>query len=173
MFCVAPWKMAKSTTPNSADNHFALDKIRRFAHSELHDLLQTPSSLPLCYQSGSDVWVAKYHIHKISDRCWQVQCQKQDIFDFFVRQNAIFYCIAMYKNHLQTAAAIQKYDRQLNCLEFEAILYRKRYNTACQASDNWAVGFYSVQYEETQHRISQIKKQLRKTLQMTKYMTSN
>lgn len=161
--------MVKSTTQNESVE-FDLEKIRRFTETELTNLLGQQSELPFCYQIGSDVLVGKRRIKKINDKCWRVFEDNQQAFDFFTRKDAIFYCIALHKRKLKIASEIKQYDSLLNNLEFEATLYRVRYKKAQKKSDQWAVEYYSNKYIEIQHRISYAKQELKKNLNLAKYI---
>ena len=160
-------KMAKSTTKNA---EFDVEKIQRFTQQELARLTDTPSELPFCYQLGTDVLVGRYKVQKIDDRCWRVMLDDQQLFDFFNRKDAIYYCIALHKEKLQLAKDIQQCDSLLNRLEFDAALYRLRYKKAQQIQDSWGEEFYSARYTQTMDRIEQTKKEIRKNLDLAKYI---
>jgi hypothetical protein len=96
--------------------------------------------------------------------------QDQQVFDFFNRKDAIFYCIALYKQQTQLAREIRDNDSLLNKLEFEASLYRLRYKKAQDKGDTWGEEYYSVRYTETQHKIEQVKKEIKKNLNLAKYI---
>jgi hypothetical protein len=161
--------MAKSTTKNESTS-FDVEKIRRFTQDELARIADAPSELPFCYQIGTDVLVGRYRVVKIDDKCWQVQEHNQILFDFFNRKDAIFYCIALYKQQTQLAREIRDNDSLLNKLEFEASLYRLRYKKAQDKGDTWGEEYYSVRYTETQHKIEQVKKEIKKSLNLAKYI---
>ena len=161
--------MAKSTTKKSSAE-FDVEKIRRFTHSELARLSQEDSELPFCYQIGTDVLVGANRVVKINEHCWRVMVEGQQAFDFFNRKDAIFYCIALYKQQNQLAKEIRDNDSLLNKLEFEASLYRLRYKKAQAKGDTWGEEFYSNRYQETQHRIEQVKKEIKKNLNLAKYI---
>jgi hypothetical protein len=161
--------MAKSTTKKSLVE-FDIEKIRRFTQTELTRLAQTESDLPFCYQMGVDVLVGNYKVVKINDQCWRVLEHSQQIFDFFSRKDAIYYCIALHKKQLQLAKDIKDTDALLNKLEFEAALYRIRYKKAQKIADSWGEEYYSNRYTETQHRIEQVKKEITKNLNLAKYI---
>jgi len=161
--------MAKSTTKNESTS-FDIEKIRRFTQDELARIADAPSELPFCYQIGTDVLVGRYRVVKIDDKCWQVQEHNQILFDFFNRKDAIFYCIALHKEKLQLAQDIRDCDSLLNRLEFDASLYRLRYKKAQETGDTWGEQFYSTRYQETQHRIETAKKEIRKNLDLAKYI---
>ena len=160
-------KMAKSTTKNA---EFDVEKIQRFTQQELARLTDTPSELPFCYQLGTDVLVGRYKVVKVDDRCWRVMLDDQQLFDFFNRKDAIYYCIALHKEKLQLAKDIQQCDSLLNRLEFDAALYRLRYKKAQQIQDSWGEEFYSARYTQTMDRIEQTKKEIRKNLDLAKYI---
>jgi hypothetical protein len=162
-------KMAKSTTKN-APVEFDVEKIQRFTQQELARLTNTPSELPFCYQLGTDVLVGRYRVQKIDDRCWRVMLNHQQLFDFFNRKDAIYYCIALHKQQTQLARDIQQCDSLLNRLEFDAALYRLRYKKAQQIQDSWGEEYYSARYTQTMDRIEQAKKELRKSLNLAKYI---
>jgi hypothetical protein len=159
--------MAKSTIKNEL---FDVEKIKRFTQQELAKLTNTPSELPFCYQLGTDVLVGKYKVIKINDHCWQVQLDCRQIFDFFNRKDAIYYCIAMHKQQTQLAQDIQQNDSLLNRLEFDAALYRLRYKKAQKIQDSWGEEFYSARYTATMDRIEQTKKEIKKNLDLAKYI---
>jgi len=161
--------MAKSTTKNESTS-FDVEKIRRFTQDELARIADAPSELPFCYQIGTDVLVGRYRVVKVNDKCWQVQEHDQPLFDFFNRKDAIFYCIALHKEKLQLAQDIRDCDSLLNRLEFDASLYRLRYKKAQATGDSWGEEFYSTRYQETQHRIETAKKEIRKNLDLAKYI---
>ena len=162
-------KMAKSTTKN-APAEFDVEKIRRFTQQELAKLTDTPSELPFCYQLGTDVLVGKYKVQKIDDKSWRVLDQNQQLFDFFNRKDAIYYCIALHKQKTQLAQDIQQCDSLLNRLEFDAALYRLRYKKAQKIQDSWGEEFFSARYTETMDRIEQTKKEIKKNLDLAKYI---
>jgi hypothetical protein len=161
--------MAKSTTKNKSAS-FDVEKIRRFTQDELARIAEAPSELPFCYQIGTDVLVGRYRVVKIDDKCWRVQEHDQTLFDFFNRKDAIFYCIALHKEKLQLAQDIRDCDSLLNRLEFDAALYRLRYKKAQETGDLWGEEFYSTRYQETQHRIETAKKEIKKNLDLAKYI---
>jgi hypothetical protein len=68
------------------------------------------------------------------------------------------------------ARDIQQCDSLLNKLEFDAALYRLRYKKAQAKSDDWAEEYYSARYTETMDRIEQAKKELKKSLNLAKYI---
>lgn len=152
--------MAKSTTKKSLVD-FDIEKIRRFTQTELTRLAQADTDLPFCYQLGVDVLVGNYKIEKIDDKCWRVLDHTQQIFDFFSRKDAIFYCIALHKKQLHLANDIKDADALLNKLNFEASLYRIRYKKAIEVRDSWGEDFYSIRYQDTMHRIEQVKKEIK------------
>jgi hypothetical protein len=161
--------MAKSTTKNKSTS-FDVEKIRRFTQDELARIAEAPSELPFCYQIGTDVLVGRYRVVKVDDKCWRVQEHNQTLFDFFNRKDAIFYCIALHKEKLQLAQDIRDCDSLLNRLEFDAALYRLRYKKAQETGDSWGEEFYSTRYQETQHRIETAKKEIKKNLDLAKYI---
>lgn len=160
-------KMAKSTIKNA---QFDVEKIQRFTQQELARLTETPSELPFCYQLGTDVLVGRYKVVKVDDHCWRVQQNNQQLFDFFNRKDAIYYCIALHKEKLQLAQDIQQCDSLLNRLEFDAALYRLRYKKAQKIQDTWGEEFYSARYTQTMDRIEQTKKEIKKNLDLAKYI---
>jgi hypothetical protein len=159
--------MAKSTTKN-APTEFDLEKIRRFTETELAKLAN--NELPLCYQMGTDVLVGKSKVVKVDEYTWRVFYQGQQIFDFFNRKDAIFYCIAVHQKQHKLAQDIQTQDTALNKLEFEASLYRHRYKRANEANDEWGAEYFSNRYTETMHKLAQVKKELQKTINLAKYI---
>jgi hypothetical protein len=160
-------KMAKSTTKN-APTEIDLEKIRRFTETELANLGN--SELPICYQIGTDVLVGKLKVIKVNDKCWSVFDQEQQIFDFFTRKDAIFYCIAVHQKQYNLANEIKTADDLLNKLEFEATLFRHRYKTANAKRDDWSAEYYSTKYQETMHKLTKVKKELQKSLNLAKYI---
>jgi len=162
-------KPVKSTTKN-APVEFDVEKIRRFTQTELSTLAQTKEDLPFCYQIGSDVLVGRYRVVKINDKCWRVMDNTAQIFDFFNRKDAIFYCIALHKQKLQLANDIKDSDSLLNKLEFDAAIYRLRYKKAQVKGDNWGEEYYSTRYLEIMQRIDMTKKELTKSLNLAKYI---
>lgn len=163
--------MAKSTTKNeSAKETFDVEKIKRFTQQELDKISSVSSELPLCYQIGTDILVGKYRVLKIEEQSWRVMEGSSQLFDFFNRKDAIFYCIALHKQQYKLAHNIKEADSQLNRLEFDAALYRIRYKKAQQNNDVWGEEFYSTRYQETMSRISQTKKELTKSLNLAKYI---
>ena len=169
MYFYEQMKMAKSTTKNDQAK-FNVEKIQRFTQQELAKLTNTPSELPFCYQLGTDVLVGRYRVQKINDHCWRVMEGNNQLFDFFNRKDAIYYCIALHKEKLQLAKDIQQCDSLLNRLEFDAALYRLRYKKAQAKDDSWAEEYYSARYTETMDRIEQTKKELTKSLNLAKYI---
>jgi hypothetical protein len=159
----------KSTT-KSVSTEFDVEKIRRFTQNELANLAQSPSDLPFCYQIGADVLVGASRVIKINDKCWRVIEDGKEVFDFFSRKDAIFYCIAVHKKQMQLAITIRDNDALLNRLEFDAALYRHRYKQANEKQDDWTAELYSNKYIETMHRIEQTKKELKKSLNLAKYI---
>ena len=160
-------KMAKSTIKNA---QFDVEKIQRFTQQELARLTDTPSELPFCYQLGTDILVGRYKVVKVDNHCWRVTQDRQQLFDFFNRKDAIYYCIALHKEKLQLAQDIQQCDSLLNRLEFDAALYRLRYKKAQEIQDSWGEEFYSARYTQTMDRIEQTKKEIRKNLDLAKYI---
>jgi hypothetical protein len=159
--------MAKSTTKKES-TEFDLEKIRRFTEQELAKLAD--AELPFCYQMGTDVLVGRSKVVKVNDKCWSVYEGLQHIFDFFSRKDAIFYCIATHQKQYKIASEIMSNDSLLNKLEFEAALYRHRYKKANEKHDDWSVEYYSTKYQETIHKLSRVKKDLQKSLNLAKYI---
>jgi len=146
-----------------------LEKIRRFTESELEKLNQGP--LPFCYQIGAGTLiVGRFKIIKDDDKCWRVFDGNNQLFDFFNRKDAIFYCIAKHKKRDDIAAEIQLGDTLVGALEFDATLYRYRYRRAQEANDQWNVDLFSNKYTETMAKLEQAKKQLKKSLDSAKYI---
>lgn len=167
MFYYAPMSKEKSTTKNKL-TEFDIEKIQRFTQSELERLAE--NAMPFCYQIGTDVLVGRSKVTKINDKCWRVFEGNQQIFDFFSRKDAIFYCIAVHQKQNNLAEEIKKNDILLNRLEFEAQLYRHRYKKANEKQDNWGAEYFSNRYTETMHRIENCKKELKKSLNLAKYI---
>ena len=161
-------KMAKSTTKNSSTTSFDVEKIQRFTHNELEKLANSPSDLPFCYQLGTDILVGKYRVIKIDDHTWRVTEHNQQLFDFFNRKDAIYYCIALHKQQIHLANTIRDNDSLLNRLEFDAALYRIRYKKSQQIDDQWGEEYYSTRYQETMQRIEATKKEIKKNLNLAK-----
>jgi hypothetical protein len=159
--------MAKSTTKKDP-TEFDLEKIRRFTETELAKLGN--NQLPLCYQIGTDVLVGNNKVVKVDEYCWRVVEKGQQIFDFFSRKDAIFYCIAVHQKQYKIAQDIKEQDTALNRLEFEASLYRHRYKRANETDDYWGAEYFSNRYTETMHKLAQVKKELQKTLTLAKYI---
>lgn len=146
-----------------------IEKIRRFTQAELDKLNQGP--LPFCYQIGADTLiVGKYKIIKIDNKCWRVMQGPDQLFDFFNRKDAIFYCIAKHKKREDIAVEIQIADNLVGALEFDATLYRYRYRRAQESNDLWNVELFSNKYTETMAKLEQAKKQLKKSLESAKYI---
>ena len=158
-------KPAKSTIKNEFD----LEKISSLTEVELARLSQ--NELPFCYQIGKDtLMVGRSKVTKESDNCWRVFEEGQQVFDFFTRKDAIFYCIAVHKKQYVLAKDIKENDSILGQLEFEAILYRRRYKQANENKDGWGSEYYSNRYTETIRRIEQTKQELKKSLNLAKYI---
>ena len=163
--------MAKSTTKNvSANETFDVEKIKRFTEQELGKLAANSNDLPLCYQLGTDVLVGDYRVLKIDDKTWRVVEKGLQLFDFFNRKDAIFYCIALHKQQYKLAQNIRETDSLLSRLEFDAALYRIRYKKAIKNSDQWGEEYYTTRYQETMERIAYTKKELTKSLNLAKYI---
>mgnify|MGYP000495078737 CR=1 FL=1 len=156
--------MAKSHL-KKLDN-FDLEKIRRFTEQELAKLSQ--SSFPFCYQIGTTVRVGNSFVIKKSDKCWQVREGKTETFEFLSRKDAIYYCIALHKNKHELAKEIKQNDHQLNRLEQDAIIYRKRYSTATEKDDQFKKDLYSSRYHDTMDKIADIKENLKKCYELAK-----
>jgi len=169
MSYIEPMKPVKSTTKNESSS-FDIEKIRRFTQSELARIADETTELPFCYQLGSDVLVGHYRVIKINEDCWRVTKDSDQLFDFFNRKDAIYYCIALHKEKLQLAADIRECDRMLNKLEFDAALYRQRYKKALDKQDEDTAEYYSSRYLETMQRIETTKKEIKKNLDLAKYI---
>lgn len=154
--------MAKSIIKKESNNNldFDIEKIRRFTINELSKLADSP--LPFCYQIGADtVIVGHSKVVKINKNCWHVTNPNVDTKEFCLRKSAIYYAIALHTQNFLSAAEIYSADSLLNTLEFDAILYRQRYNAAIQKNDTWNIVLYSNRYTETMMRIERTKKQLK------------
>jgi len=167
MFYCVPMKMAKSTTKKEL-TEFDLEKIQRFTSAELEKL--NNSELPLCYQIGKDVLVGKSKVLYVDDYTWRVFEGSVQIFDFFSRKDAIFYCIAVHQQQFNLADTIKQNDAMRNRLEFEAQLYRHRFKKASDAGDEWAIDHFSNKYQETMLKLGQVKKELQKSINLAKYI---
>jgi len=171
MFYYAPMKMAKFTTKSVSDKEaFDIEKIKRFTAQELDKLAANSGDLPLCYQLGTDVLVGRYRVIKINEQSWRVVEDGLQLFDFFNRKDAIFYCIALHKQQYRLAQDIRECDSLLSRLEFDAALYRIRYKKAIKNADLWGEEFYSTRYEETMAKIARAKQELTKSLNLAKYI---
>ena len=76
----------------------------------------------------------------------------------------------MHKKQYKLAHDIKTNDELLSRLEFEATLYRRRFKQANENQDDWGSDYYSNRYTETMHRITQTKKELKKSLDLAKYI---
>lgn len=161
MYCSEQVKMAKSIIKKELVD---IEKIKRFTETELQKLSNSP--LPFCYQVGSDTIIvgASHKVKKINDKCWEVCCNGSHIFDFFSRKDAIFYCIAIHQKQHRLANEIKETDKVLGILDFDAILYRYRYNEAIRNNDFWNKELFSTKYTDVMLKIQQTKKQLQKSL---------
>jgi hypothetical protein len=163
--------MAKSITKNeSVKAAFDVEKIKRFTEHELTNLASNSGDLPLCYQIGTDVLVGNHRVIKIDDRTWRVVENGLQLFDFFARKDAIFYCIALHKQQYKLAQDIRECDGLLSRLEFDAALYRIRYKKAIKNGDLWGEEYYTTRYQETMDRITSVKKEIKKNLDLAKYI---
>lgn len=162
-------KKEKSSTKNESIE-FDIEKIRRFTQQELERLSSYEEELPFCYQIGTDVLVGANRVVKIDETCWRVYEHGVEGFDFFTRKDAIFYCIALHKNQHHLAKEIREKDNLLNRLEFDAALYRKRFKKADAKNDDWGMELYSNKYLETMRRIEATKQDLKKSINLTKYI---
>ena len=162
-------KKAKSIT-RKKPVEFDLDKIRRFTESELARISGGPNELPFCYQIGSDILIGKNKVIKISDKCWRVTDCGVAMFDFFSRKDAIFYCIAMHQKEHILANEIKNSDALLGKLEFDAMQYRAGYKNAIEKGDGFREDYYSARYTDTMDRLEEVKKELKKTLNLAKYI---
>lgn len=161
-------KTVKSTTKNLTE--IDLEKIRRFTQVELQKISNT-GELPFCYQVGADtVIVGQHKIQRINKEQYQVSNTSQVVLDFGSRKNAIFYCIAVHKKDYSLANAIQEGDSQLNRLEFEALIYRKRYKDALNSGNDERADVYSSRYMQVMSRIDSVKKELIKSINLAKYI---
>jgi hypothetical protein len=155
-------KPENSITKNAL-TEIDVEKIRRFTDAELTKHSKGP--LPFCYQLGADTLiVGKYKIVKIKDKNWRITKNDEQVFDFFNRKDAIFYCIALHKNKYELAQEVRVNDNLIGILEFDAILYRHRYKQAQGKNDDWKITLYSNKYTETMLKIEESKKQLKKTI---------
>jgi len=161
--------MVKSISKNSSTK-FDIEKIQRFTQEELARIAETPSELPFCYQIGTDILVGYNKIIKINDSCWRVFEKGQQVWDFFNRKDAIYYCIAVHKQATQLANDIRECDSMLNKLEFDAALYRQRYKKAIARGDSWGEEYFSTRYQEVMQRIETTKKEIKKNLDLAKYI---
>ena len=161
-------KTENSSTKNDL-TEIDIEKIRRFTETELAKLNSGP--LPFCYQIGADTLiVGKYKIVKVDAKCWRIFLNSEQLFDFFNRKDAIFFCIAKHKNRHDIALEIQLTDNLIGVLEFDATLYRYRYRKAQENNDQWNTELFSNKYIETVARLEQAKKQLKKSLNSAKYI---
>jgi hypothetical protein len=164
--------MAKSTTKNILAESFDIEKIKKFTDNELTNLLKKGNSeLPLCYQVGTDVLVGNYRVTKVDDKNWQVSEENVQMFTFFTRKDAIFYCIALHKKQFRLAKDIKDTDELLGRLEFDAILYRLRYKQAQSKDDIWGEEFYSARYTETMNKVATVKREIRKNLELARTLS--
>lgn len=156
--------MAKSFIKNKSIE-FNIEKIKSFAETELNKLAD--SALPFCYQIGTDtVIVGRSKVVKIANTCWRVFNQNQNIFDFFNRKDAIFYCIASHKRNFQLADEIRDNDSLLGKLEFDAQICRYRYKQAHDSNDQWKIDLYSNKYSQIVIDIQRTKKELLKSIKL-------
>ena len=144
--------------------------MKEFTQKELEKLNTSSSELPVCYQIGTDVLVGRYRVTKIDNMVWRVYDRDQQLFDFFTRKDAIFYCIALHKKKFHLADNIKEADSLLSRLEFDAMLYRVRYKKSQQTGDTWGEEFYSMRYEETMAKIVRAKQEIKKNLDLAKYI---
>lgn len=146
-----------------------IEKIRRFTTAELATLSNTAK--PLCYQIGADTLiVGRLKVIKINDKCWSIRDGDTEIAEFFMRKNAIVYCIALHTNKSADALEVKKIDTALGNLDFDATLYRYRYNLAITNKDDWNISLFSDRYTETMLQVAQLKKELKKLIIFGKYI---
>jgi len=162
--------MAKSTTVKESTEVFQIEKIRRFTQAEFARLGNTCQKLPFCYQLENSVLVGKFRVEKISDNCWRIYQDKNHLVDFLNRKDAIFYCIALSKKNYELADDIKRTDWLLNKLDIDASIYRSRYKSALKKSNTWLQDLYSSRYLETMDQLARAKKEMRKNLEMAKYL---
>lgn len=156
--------MAKSFIKNTSID-FNIEKIKRFAETELNKLAD--SELPFCYQIGTDtVIVGHKKVVRISNECWRVYDHSYQVFDFFTRKDAIFYCIAAHKRNFRLADEIKDNDALLGKLEFDARICRHRYKEAHENNDQWKIDLYSNKYSRIVIDIQRIKNELLKSIKL-------
>jgi hypothetical protein len=156
--------MVKYTTESKLID---IDKIKQFTEVELARYLN--NDLPICYQVGDSILiVGKNKITKINEQLWRVNADG-NVISFFRRNNAICYCIAIYTGRYCLAEKIKIDDSLLSRLEEDARVYRYRYKQAIENCDQWRIDLYSNKYSEIVLKISRTKKELRKSLDLTKY----
>lgn len=159
--------MTKSITKNELIN-FNIEKIKRFTDVEMCKLVTNKT--PFCYQVSADtVIVGRNKVDRITNSCWRVYEYDKDFYDFFSRKDAIFYCIAAHQKNYKLADSIKNNDGLLGRLEFDARMYRYGYKQAKEQEDYWLVDLYSNRYSEIVLRIELAKKELKKTINSTKY----
>jgi len=147
---------------------FNIEKIRRFAASELQQLAK--SKLPFCYQIGADtLMVGRYCVEKHCDNHWSVKTE-YGTQHFYYRKNAIFYCIALHINQMRSAIKIQDCDAKLSQLESDAVVFRYQYKRANQCNNDFRASLFSTRYEETMYKIELTKEELWKSSNLAKYL---
>ena len=125
----------------------------------------------MCYQIGVDtIIIGVNKVIKLSDNCWRVLESDLVIFDFFNRKDAIYYCIAAHTKNYKEAEKIKCNDALLGKLEHDAQLYRYRYKCAIEKQDQWNTDLYSNKYSEIVVRIQRTKIELKKSINLTKYI---
>ena len=92
------------------------------------------------------------------------------LFDFFNRKDAIYYCVALHKDQHSLAKDIRDCDALLNKLEFEAQLYRIRYKKAKKAQDSWGQEFATTKYKDIMLRIDLAREEIKKNIDIAKYI---
>ncbi len=159
----------QTAKPNTKKELVDIEKIRKFTADEL--ALLSKSGMPLCYQVGANtLFVGRFKVVKINEKCWSVIENNTEIGEFFMRKNAIVYCIALHINKFADAHAIRKIDTGIGNLDFDAILYRYRYKTALSSKDEWKASLFSDRYTETMLQMTQLKEDLKKLIIFGKYI---
>ena len=160
--------MAKSIIKREL-TEFQLEKIKQFTEVELKKFVD--NDLPVCYQIGENtIIIGSFKVIRLNDGCWRVFEKKIENFDFFLRKNAIYYCIALHVKNYKLANQLKVIDDLLGNLEFDARLCRYRYNHAKQIQDSWEIDLYSNKYSEIIVKIQNTKKELKKTISLAKYI---
>ena len=162
----AEQQVAASTLEVAAD--IASQYIKEWAQQEARKLLKTQ---PLIVPASWGYQVGRFKVSRLRSGQWSVQNEYNELINNFTsRRSAILYSVLYQIGRFAASKEILQCDQTVGKLEADMAHYAHSIKRATERNDYVTVDVVSARYYDTQHKLSQARNDLEKSLNQAKYV---